>query len=207
MGSIEKLAHIDYLLVILGFFAILFAAKEIIEIFSYFKKKFRIKTGSEEDKETIENRIKTLEKHDNWQYQEILKDPYFQPVIEEKEQVMLPAKMRWGGSEDADGVAVDIKMEGNPEFFEINFEEELNIMMEINGKWFYKAPETKTVDLMPAFFESEIKEGQVLTLKMFAPPATGENDESQGDDWAVNYYTEMKKMPELRIRYEAVEDL
>lgn len=141
------------------------------------------------------------------QYQEILKDPYFQPVIEEKEQVMLPAKMRWGGSEDADGVAVDIKMEGNPEFFEINFEEELNIMMEINGKWFYKAPETKTVDLMPAFFESEIKEGQILTLKMFAPPATGENDESQGDDWAVNYYTEMKKMPELRIRYEAVEEL
>lgn len=73
MGSIEKLTQIDYLLVILGFFAILFAAKEIIEIFSYFKKKFRIKTGSEEDKETIENRIKTLEKHDNWQYQEIQK--------------------------------------------------------------------------------------------------------------------------------------
>ena len=73
MGAIEKLAQIDYLLVILGFFAILFAAKEIIEIFSYFKKKYRIKTGNEEDKETFENRIKTLEKHDNWQYQEILK--------------------------------------------------------------------------------------------------------------------------------------
>lgn len=73
MEAIEKLAQIDYLLVILGFFAILFAAKEIIEIFSYFKKKFRIKTGNEEDKETFENRIKTLEKHDNWQYQEILK--------------------------------------------------------------------------------------------------------------------------------------
>lgn len=73
MGSIEKLTQIDYLLVILGFFAILFAAKEIIEIFSYFKKKLRLKTGIDEDKETIENRIKTLEKHDNWQYQEILK--------------------------------------------------------------------------------------------------------------------------------------
>lgn len=73
MGAIEKLTQIDYLLVILGFFAILFAAKEIIEIFSYFIKKFRIKTGVVEDKETIENRIKTLEKHDNWQYQEILK--------------------------------------------------------------------------------------------------------------------------------------
>lgn len=73
MGSIEKLAQIDYLLVILGFFAILFAAKEIIEIFSYFKKKLRLKTGIDQDKETIENRIKTLEKHDNWQYQEILK--------------------------------------------------------------------------------------------------------------------------------------
>ena len=73
MGSIEKLTQIDYFLVILGFFAILFPVKEIIEIFSYFKKKFRIKTGNEEDKETVENRIKTLEKHDNWQYQEIQK--------------------------------------------------------------------------------------------------------------------------------------
>lgn len=73
MGAIERLVDIDYVLVILGFFAVLFAAKEIIEIFGYFKKKFRIKTGNEEDKETFENRIKTLEKHDNWQYQEILK--------------------------------------------------------------------------------------------------------------------------------------
>lgn len=73
MGAIERLADIDYVLVILAFFAVLFAAKEIIEIFSYFKKKWRIKTGIEQDKETLENRIKTLEKHDNWQYQEILK--------------------------------------------------------------------------------------------------------------------------------------
>lgn len=73
MQEIQNLAQIDYLLVILGFFAILFAVKEILEIFGYFKKKFRIKTGNEEDKETVENRIKTLEKHDNWQYQEIQK--------------------------------------------------------------------------------------------------------------------------------------
>lgn len=73
MGAIERLADIDYILVILGFFAVLFAAKEIIEIFGYFKKKWRIKTGIEQDKETLESRIKTLEKHDNWQYQEIQK--------------------------------------------------------------------------------------------------------------------------------------
>lgn len=73
MGAIERLAEIDYVLVILGFFAVLFAVKEIIEIFGYFKKKWRIKIGIEQDKETLESRIKTLEKHDNWQYQEILK--------------------------------------------------------------------------------------------------------------------------------------
>lgn len=73
MNAIEKVAQIDYLLVILGLFAILFAVKEIIEIFSYFKKKFRIKTGSEEDKEDIETRIKTLETHDDWQYNELTK--------------------------------------------------------------------------------------------------------------------------------------
>lgn len=73
MGAIENLSQINYLLIILWFFAILFAAKEIIEIISYFKKKFRIKTGSEEDKESIKKRIQTLEEHDKWQYNELTK--------------------------------------------------------------------------------------------------------------------------------------
>lgn len=73
MGAIENLTQVNYLIVILGIFAILFGVKEIIEIFSYFKKKLRIKTGVEEDKNIIEDRIKTLEKHDNWQYGEIQK--------------------------------------------------------------------------------------------------------------------------------------
>lgn len=73
MSEIEKLVQLDYVLIVLGIFAIMFAAKKIIEIVTYFKNKFRIKTGVEEDKETIEDRISTLEKHDNWQYKEITK--------------------------------------------------------------------------------------------------------------------------------------
>lgn len=73
MGTIEKLADIDYVLVMLGFLSILFAAKEIIEILGYFKKKFRLKTGIDQDKESLEERIATLERHDNWQYREITK--------------------------------------------------------------------------------------------------------------------------------------
>lgn len=98
MGAIEQLTQIDYLILILGFFAILFALKEIIEIFSYFKKKFRIKTGSEEDKESIESRISTLEKHDKWQYNEIskisqgideIKDTLLKDNIEKKRKSIL----------------------------------------------------------------------------------------------------------------------
>ena len=73
MGTIENLTQVDYLLFVLWFFAILFGIKEMIEILSYFKKKFRIKTGYDEDKETLEERISTLEKHDKWQYNEITK--------------------------------------------------------------------------------------------------------------------------------------
>ena len=73
MNAIENLIQINYLLVAIEFMAILFAIKEIIEIFSYFKKKFRIKTGFDEDKETLKERIATLEKHDKWQYSEISK--------------------------------------------------------------------------------------------------------------------------------------
>ena len=73
MGAIENLAKIDYVLVIMSIFAILFGAKEIIEIISYFKNRLRIKTGIDQDKETLEDRISTLEKNDNWQYKEITK--------------------------------------------------------------------------------------------------------------------------------------
>ena len=98
MEAIEQLTQIDYLILILGFFAILFALKEIIEILSYFKKKFRIKTGSEEDKESIESRISTLEKHDKWQYNEIskisqgideIKDTLLKDNIEKKRKSIL----------------------------------------------------------------------------------------------------------------------
>ena len=98
MGVIEYATQINYILVILGFFAILFAIKEIIEIFSYFKKKFRIKTGADEDKETLEERIATLEKHDRWQYNEIskiskgiedIKDALLKDNIEKKRKSIL----------------------------------------------------------------------------------------------------------------------
>lgn len=73
MNAIENLSEVNYFLLILGFFAVLFAIKEVIEILSYFKKKLGVKFGFEDDKGRIEKRIETLEKHDNWQYGELTK--------------------------------------------------------------------------------------------------------------------------------------
>lgn len=73
MDKITTLLSTNFLSVAVGVFVILFGLKEIIDIVSYFKKKFRITTGSEEDIETVEKRINVLEKHDKWQYDEISK--------------------------------------------------------------------------------------------------------------------------------------
>lgn len=73
MNNITGLTNLNLTVILLGFFAILFGMKEIIEIFSYFKNKFRVKTGVEEDKEDIEKRIATLEANDVWQREEISK--------------------------------------------------------------------------------------------------------------------------------------
>ena len=73
MSNIQALTNINYVTVFLGVIVILFAIKEIIELIAYFKKKFRITTGIEEDKAEEEKRIKTLEAHDRWQYNEIQK--------------------------------------------------------------------------------------------------------------------------------------
>lgn len=80
MNAIKEISEINLVEWILIFFSLMFAIKEIIEIFSYFKNKFHIKTFVDENKENeekkvheIEERIVVLEKHDNWQYKEITK--------------------------------------------------------------------------------------------------------------------------------------
>lgn len=138
-------------------------------------------------------------------YKDIIHDDYFSPEIKEEESLQLPVKLRWGGSEDSTGLAIPLHFDCSPTFCEVTFEEELNLMLEINGKWFYKAPNVKTIDLMSAFFEKPLKGEADLTLKIFAPPASGENDETQGDDWQTNYYTTITKMPDIRIRFEPTE--
>lgn len=138
-------------------------------------------------------------------YKKIIHDEYFYPAITEESEAQFPAKLRWGSFEDSDGIAIPLHFDCNPTFCETTFEEELNLMMEINGKWFYKSPKAKTIDLMSAFFEKPLDGACDLTLKIFAPPASGENDPSQGDDWDINFYSTISKMPDIRIRFEPTE--
>lgn len=140
-------------------------------------------------------------------YREIIHEDFFSPSMEEKEEIQFPATLRWGGSEDADGIAVPLHFDKNPVFCEVYFEEEnedLNLMMELNGHWFYKAPGVKCVDLMSAFFKKPLAGEADMSLKIFAPPVHGENDPSQGDDWQINYYTEIKAAPRVRIRFAPI---
>lgn len=137
-------------------------------------------------------------------YKEIIHDEYFYPTIEQGAETQFPAKLRWGGSEDATGIAIPLHFEKNPVFCEVYFDEPVNLMMELNGKWFYKSPEAKCIDLMSAFFEKPLDGEADMTLKIFAPPASGENDPSQGDDWQTNYYQTITKMPNIRIRFAPI---
>ena len=77
-------------------------------------------------------------------------------------------------------------------------------MIEFNGKWFYKAPETKFVDLMPAFFEKRLNAPVEITLRLFAPPASGLND-LERPDGLMNSYTTVTALPKLRLEYAPVE--
>jgi hypothetical protein len=142
------------------------------------------------------------------EYKKIIHEDFFSPSMEEGEEATFPVTLRWGGAEDSDGLAIPLRMEGNPHFAEVYFDEELvdlNLMMEINDHWFYKAPGVKCIDLMSAFFEKPLSGPCDMTLKLFAPPASGENDPSQGEDWQTNYYIQIKKLPTIRLRFEPIE--
>ncbi len=136
-------------------------------------------------------------------YREIMHDEFFMPKIEEDGDASLPVKMRWGGAEDADGISINLHFDSNPVFCEAYFDDEIldaNLMLELNGRWFYKAPGVKCIDMMGAFFNNQLTGAADIPLRIFAPPASGENDPAQGGDWQLNYYTELKKLPKIRIR-------
>lgn len=135
-------------------------------------------------------------------YKKILYDSYFMPEIKTEEEINFPIKLRWGSSEDADGFEIPLVFEKTPEFCEITIEEKLSLMIEINGKWFYKSPEVKTIDLLPAFYKNKFTEQKEISVKIFATPLNGENFDNGNDDWNFNYYAEMKNPPSFRIRYE-----
>lgn len=140
-------------------------------------------------------------------YRDIINDDFFKPGMENTTDAELPVTLRWGGAEDADGLTMVLKMDGNPIFAEANFTDELadaNLMMEINGRWFYKAPGVTFVDFMPAFFNNQLTGPCEMEIHIFAPPATGENDPTQGEDWAENYYYTMTKLPDVRLRFEPI---
>ena len=73
MDEIKALMNLDFPTVILGVFIIILGLDKIIFLFGKIKKTLKIKFGFEEDKETLDKRIATLEKHDSWQYKEITK--------------------------------------------------------------------------------------------------------------------------------------
>lgn len=131
-------------------------------------------------------------------------EPLFLPQMTEAGEASLPANLRWGGAEDAEGLAIPLHFAGNPHFCELTFADGGNYMLELNGRWFYKAPQTKFVDLMPAFFENPLHGPCDLTLKLFAPPAGGRNDLSIPDG-LMNSYTAVEALPQIRIAYAPVE--
>lgn len=137
------------------------------------------------------------------EYKKILADGYFSPSIEIGEKIALPFTMRWGGAEDAEGVGIKLDFEKNPVFCEVSFEEELCLMLEINGRWFHKSPGVKTIDLMPAFYERPLKDKETLFLKIFSTPPQGVNEDKGDRDWDINYYSQLNRLPEFRRRYES----
>ena len=132
-------------------------------------------------------------------YKEIIHEERFMPGLAVGGEVKLPVKLRWGSSEDADGIAVPLHFDAQPHFCELYFDDDSNLMIELNGRWFYKSPGAKVLDLMSAFFEKPLEGPADMTMKIFAPPASGENDLS-AEDGLYNYYYTLEKLPVIRIR-------
>ena len=148
-------------------------------------------------------------------YRKEAQNPFFCPKIEASSEVSLPCTLRWSSSEDAEGIELSFTVDKNPHFAEVYFPKSLlplNLVLELDGFWFYKAAGTKCVDLMPRFFAKPLSGSAKLNLHIFAPPADGMNYpkdgsspyEAQDGDWLTVSYTELPESPEVRLETEPV---
>lgn len=138
-------------------------------------------------------------------YRDIIHRPYFTPVLTAGPELHLPIPMRWGGAEDAEGATIEVHFDGQPVFCEAVFDGDLlnmNLMLELNGRWFAKKPGINRIDFLSAFWEKPIEGEATLQLNIFAPPADGINHDDGHADWDINYRTELSCLPSMRIRYE-----
>lgn len=148
-------------------------------------------------------------------YVELINMPEFLPAIEERETLAANEEgdltkvqtLRYGGATDCEGIAMDFTVPANPHFFELYFDDadliNLNCMIEVNGQWIRKAPGTKCVDLMEAFFKKPLTGETKVTVTLITPPGNGENALDAGDD-LLNSYTTVKKLPKVRIETKPV---
>lgn len=137
-------------------------------------------------------------------YKEIIHDEWFKPTMTVGEEIQLPVNLRWGNSEDAEGISIPVHFDGNPCICELMFEDDSNLMIEINGTWFYKSPKAKRIDLISAFYDKPLSEETDLYINIFAPPASGENDLS-AEDGAFNYYYTLNRLPKLMVYTKPIE--
>ena len=145
-------------------------------------------------------------------YRKELHDDYFSKGTQVLGEATLPVSLRWGGSEDAEGIELEVKIKKTPSFFELYFPDELkdmNLLIEFDSWSFYKAKGVAFVDLMPYFFENKIKHSCVKKLKLFCPPQDGLNhpksETDNNDDLLYNCYTTLTALPEIRLEYEPVQ--
>lgn len=140
-------------------------------------------------------------------YKDIINDDFFKPELKDLGEVQMPVTLRYGSSEDAEGISIPLDFEGDPVFAEANFDNSLldaNLMFEINGKWFYKAPGVKCIDFMSAFYNKRLTGPCRINLNIIAPPSLGINEDNGKSDWDVNYYTQLKELPNIRLRFRPI---
>lgn len=148
-------------------------------------------------------------------YKEQLHRPFFSPKIEVGGKTELPVKLRWGGSQDSEGFEMTVRLSKKPHYAEVYFDGDLlnmNLIVEVEGYWFYKKPGVKCIDLMTCFFEKPLPKSKEIKIRFFAPPADGMNRPSPDVDpykaeigpWINDFYSEIKHLPRLRFEEEPV---
>jgi len=130
-------------------------------------------------------------------YRRVINDPYFLPKfkISSEKTLEFPIIFDWVSSTEAKGIAIKVKAPKKINSCTLSFSDKLNLVLNIENKWFRKSPSKSSLDI-----SSAVRGLEEFSIMIFSPPAGENTFDSKKQEYLNSYKVILNNLPEIVLK-------